>query len=162
MWSLPPLFKVPSTPGSSFIWLDVSPMKQAEAIITILQMSKLRHRYKAKVVEFMFFKTRYSNTERILHKIWRKHRSQVTAGQGKKEKGGPCLTEARAFSHRTPRRPWPLSDHSPQAGLLSHTLTEGRGQLFETPWTVACQAPPSMGFSRQESWSGLTFPSPQC
>ena len=32
--------------------------------------------------------------------------------------------------------------------------------LFETPWTVDCQAPPSMGFSRQEYWSGLPFPSP--
>jgi len=29
-----------------------------------------------------------------------------------------------------------------------------------TPWTVACQAPLSMGFSRQEYWSGLPFPSP--
>jgi len=28
-----------------------------------------------------------------------------------------------------------------------------------TPWTVACQAPQSMGFSRQEYWSGLPFPS---
>ena len=28
-----------------------------------------------------------------------------------------------------------------------------------TPWTVACQAPLSMGFSRQEYWSGLSFPS---
>ena len=28
------------------------------------------------------------------------------------------------------------------------------------PWTVAHQAPPSMGFSRQEYWSGLPFPSP--
>ena len=28
------------------------------------------------------------------------------------------------------------------------------------PWTAACQAPPSMGFSRQEYWSGLPFPSP--
>ena len=32
--------------------------------------------------------------------------------------------------------------------------------LFLTPWTVACQTPPSMGFSRQEYWSGLPFPSP--
>ncbi|RMI83736.1 hypothetical protein D9V42_14910 [Staphylococcus pseudoxylosus] len=31
---------------------------------------------------------------------------------------------------------------------------------FETPQTVARQAPPSMGFSRQEHWSGLPFPSP--
>ena len=29
-----------------------------------------------------------------------------------------------------------------------------------TPWTVAYQAPPSMGFSRQEHWSGVPFPSP--
>ena len=29
-----------------------------------------------------------------------------------------------------------------------------------TPWTVAYQVPPSMGFSRQEYWSGLPFPSP--
>ena len=33
-------------------------------------------------------------------------------------------------------------------------------QLFMTPWIVACQAPLSMGFSRQEYWSGLPFPSP--
>ena len=33
-------------------------------------------------------------------------------------------------------------------------------QLFATPWTVACQAPLSMGFSRQEHWSRLPFPSP--
>ena len=32
--------------------------------------------------------------------------------------------------------------------------------LFVTPWTVAYQAPPSMGFSRQEYWSGLPFLSP--
>ena len=33
-------------------------------------------------------------------------------------------------------------------------------QLFATPWTVAYQASPSMGFSRQEYWSGLPFPLP--
>ena len=38
--------------------------------------------------------------------------------------------------------------------LLSHV------QLFATPCTIACQAPPSMGFSRQEYWSVLPFPSP--
>ena len=35
-----------------------------------------------------------------------------------------------------------------------------RVRLFATPWTVAHQAPPSMGFSRQEYWSRLPFPSP--
>ena len=35
-----------------------------------------------------------------------------------------------------------------------------RVRVFETPWTVVRQAPLSMGFSRQEYWSGLPFPSP--
>ena len=35
-----------------------------------------------------------------------------------------------------------------------------RVQLFAIPWTIAHQAPPSMGFSRQEYWSGLPFSSP--
>ena len=33
-------------------------------------------------------------------------------------------------------------------------------RLFVTPWTAAHQAPPSMGFSRQEYWSGVPLPSP--
>ena len=37
---------------------------------------------------------------------------------------------------------------------LSHVL------LLATPWTAAYQAPPSMGFSRQEYWSGVPLPSP--
>ena len=34
-------------------------------------------------------------------------------------------------------------------------------RLFTTPWTAVYQAPPSMGFSKQEYWSGLPLPSPQ-
>ena len=34
-----------------------------------------------------------------------------------------------------------------------------RVRLLATPWTAAYQAPPSMGFSRQEYWSGLSLPS---
>ena len=41
--------------------------------------------------------------------------------------------------------------------LLSHF---SHVQLCVTPQTAACQAPPSLGFSRQEHWSGLPFPSP--
>ena len=33
-------------------------------------------------------------------------------------------------------------------------------QFFATPWTIACQAPLSMIFLREEYWSGLPFPSP--
>ena len=36
-----------------------------------------------------------------------------------------------------------------------------RVRLFATPWTAAHQAPPSMGFSRQEYWSGVPLPSPE-
>ena len=35
-----------------------------------------------------------------------------------------------------------------------------RVRLFETPWSAAYQALPSMGFSRQEYWSGVPLPSP--
>ena len=35
-----------------------------------------------------------------------------------------------------------------------------RVRLLATPWTAAYQAPPSMGFSRQEYWSGVLLPSP--
>ena len=57
--------------------------------------------------------------------------------------------------------PWAVKAHSETTGhwcmhsqLLSHV------QLFVTPWTVASQAPLSMGFPRQQYWSGLLFPSP--
>ena len=40
-------------------------------------------------------------------------------------------------------------------------MSLSRVRLFVTPWTVAHQAPLSMGFSRQEYWSGLPFLSPR-
>ena len=76
-----------------------------------------------------------------------------------------------------------LQHHSSKASILQHSafftvqlshtyMTTGKNMkesmkvkslshvpLFVTPWTVAHQAPPSMGFSRQEYWSGLPFPS---
>ena len=47
-----------------------------------------------------------------------------------------------------------LMSVSVKVKLLSHV------RLFVTPWTTAYQVPPSVGFSRQEYWSGLPFPSP--
>ena len=38
----------------------------------------------------------------------------------------------------------------------AHSLSDA--QVFEIPWTVGCQAPLSIGFPRQESWSALPFP----
>ena len=49
---------------------------------------------------------------------------------------------------------WTLGWKKWKVKSLSHV------QLFATPWTVVYQAPLSMGFSRQEYWSGLPFPSP--
>ena len=40
--------------------------------------------------------------------------------------------------------------------------TLSRVRLLTTPWTAAHQAPPSMGFSRQEYWRGLPLPFPPC
>ena len=40
---------------------------------------------------------------------------------------------------------------------VSHSVMS---DSFETPWTIACQAPLSLGLSRQEYWSGLPFPLP--
>ena len=48
----------------------------------------------------------------------------------------------------------PLPMKWSEVNSLSHV------RLFVTPWTVAYQAPPSLGFSRQESWSGVPLPSP--
>ena len=55
----------------------------------------------------------------------------------------------------------------PQPYLYTHPLETlccalllSRVLLFATPWAAACQAPLSMGFFRQEYWSGLPFPPP--
>ena len=49
---------------------------------------------------------------------------------------------------------------SNSSGVKVKVKSLSRVRLFATPWTVAHQAPPSMGFSRQEYWSGIPFPSP--
>ena len=51
--------------------------------------------------------------------------------------------------------------HTYSGALLLLLLSRfSRVRLCATPWTAAHQAPPSLGFSRQEHWSGLPFPSP--
>ena len=56
----------------------------------------------------------------------------------------------------TRRKQWYLEDES--SSSVSHLVVSD--SLSETPWTIARQAPLSMGVSRQEYWSGLPFPSP--
>ena len=49
---------------------------------------------------------------------------------------------------------------SPSARACGYVLSLSHVLLFVIPWTVACQGPLSMGFSRTEYWSGLLFPPP--
>ena len=71
-------------------------------------------------------------------------------------------------NRRQPTRlPRPWDSPGKNTGVGCHCLLQCRKvkvkllsyvQLFATPWTAAYQAPLSMGFSRQEYWSGLPFP----
>jgi len=78
----------------------------------------------------------------------------------------PCATH-RPQSTRLPH-PW--DSQGKNTGVGCHFLLQcmkvkrkspSHVRLFETPWTAAHQAPPSMGFSRQEYWSGVPLPSPE-
>ena len=69
-----------------------------------------------------------------------------------------------------PRLPWPWDSPGKNTVVGCHFLLQcrkvkvkslSRDQLFATPWTTASQAPPPMGFSRQEYWSGVPLPSPR-
>ena len=73
------------------------------------------------------------------------------------ENGPKPRSCTRHRDHQGSALPW-LGPH-PGAALGSKW---SRSDVSDstTPWTVALQAPPSMGFSRQENWSGLPFPSP--
>ena len=82
-----------------------------------------------------------------------------------------CLDPSLGFSRQEywSGLPFPSPGNLPDLGsnqlllywllllLLSHF---SRVRRFATPWTAAYQAPPSMGFSRQEYWSGVPLPSP--
>ena len=60
--------------------------------------------------------------------------------------GGSKITADGDYSHEIKRHL-----------LLGRKKSLSRVRLFTTPWTVAYQASPSMGFSRQEYWSGVSF-----
>ena len=66
----------------------------------------------------------------------------------------PELREAEGQGWLTSFPPTIASDGNFPSAFVS-------GQLFATPWTIACQAPLSVGFSRQEYCSGSLFPSPE-
>ena len=55
---------------------------------------------------------------------------------------------------------WAQNWHKVTSSACEHAQLLSRVRLFVTPWTVACQAPLSMGFSRQDCWNGLPCPPP--
>ena len=82
-----------------------------------------------------------------------------------------CPTLVRLHRRPPTRLPCPWDSPGKNTGVGCHFLlqymkvkSESEAaqscRLFTTPWTAAYQAPPSMGFSRQEYWSGLPLPSP--
>ena len=65
------------------------------------------------------------------------------------------------------RLPHPWDSPGKNAGVGRHFLLQcvkvkmlSRIRLLATPWTAAYHDPPSMGFARQEYWSGVSLPSP--
>ena len=75
----------------------------------------------------------------------------------------------RPHRRQPTRLPCPWDSPGKNTGVGCHFLLQcmkvkvkslSHVRLFTTPWAAAYQAPPSMGFSRQEYWSGLPFPSP--
>ena len=75
-----------------------------------------------------------------------------------KDSRTPVFTAALCTLVETWKQPKWLSTEEWIKKKWSKSLS--RVRLFATPWTVAHLAPLSMGFSRQEYWSGLPFPSP--
>ena len=61
----------------------------------------------------------------------------------------------RSLENHMDRGAWPAV-----RGVVVKVKLLSRVRLFATRWAVAYQTPPSRGFSRQEYWSGLPFPSP--
>ena len=79
-----------------------------------------------------------------------------------------CLTLCDPRDSSPPGFPRPWDSPGRNTGVGCHFLLQctkvkvkslSRVQLLVTPWTAAYQAPPSMGFSRQEYWSGVPLPS---
>ena len=81
------------------------------------------------------------------------------------------MSDSVSPQRRQPTRlPRPWDSPGKNTGVGCHFLLQcmnvkvkllSRVRLLATPWTAAYQAPPSMGFARQEYWSGLPLPSPQ-
>ena len=93
----------------------------------------------------------------------------VAAAAAKSLQSCPTVRPHRQQSTRLPR-PWDSPGENTGVGchfLLQCMKVKSESEVTQscptlaTSWTEAYQAPPSMGFSRQEYWSGVTLPSPK-
>ena len=76
-----------------------------------------------------------------------------------------CLTLCDPIDGSPPGSPCPWDSPGKNPGVDCHFLLQcmkvkSESEVLATPWTAAYQAPPSMGVSRQEYWSGVPLPSP--
>ena len=116
---------------------------------TALAVQMLRLSALAAEGQVQFWSRNYDPTSRVVKKIF------LSAEFGKSSQDG------------TVGRPELISSHGNTqitatylAIVNAAAANTGGNQLFMTPWTVARQAPLSVGFSRQGCWSGLPFPPP--
>ena len=90
----------------------------------------------------------------------------LRVGVGTKLTRGSDRVGGRPNRWQTTRHPCPWDSPGKNPGVGFHFLLQcmkvkslSRVRLLATPWTATYQAPPSMGFSRQEYWSGASLPS---
>ena len=110
------------------------------------------------------------------NKQWRKiwsalyERRYAAAAAAKSLQSSPTLCDPIDCSPPGSPVPGILQARTLEWGAISFSIawkwkvkvkSLSRVRLFVTPWTAAYQAPPSMGFSRQEYWSGVPLPSPE-
>ena len=118
------------------------------------------------------------NSDPGYRRIWLKNAISYIAFVSPECEHVKSLTCVRLFA-----TPWTVTYQAPQAtvhGVFQARVLEwvaisfsnawkwkgkvkslSRARLLTTPWTAAYQVPPSMGFSKQEYWSGLPLPSPK-
>ena len=93
--------------------------------------------------------------------VWQVYPNAWLGNLGFSEERGVGWGHGRCRSNRHATSPLDfISYHSSIYTFMCVLHRFSRVQLFVTLWTVACQAPLSMGFSRQEYWSGLPCPPP--
>ena len=131
---------------SKFTITESNEMHISEAING---MFLLNSRYSVFLLNFVFSELNWSPIDTVLLRLLLlSHFSRVWPGSPVPEILQARTLEWVAISFSNAWK-WKL-----KVKLLSHVW------LLATPWTAAYQAPPSMGFSTQEDWSGVPLPSP--